>query len=499
MVNFFIYAMVYLGSALMVYNIIGFIRFARYIKGLKHWGKENRILYIPIVLLILFLIGYLVVGIFGSPDLIVSGILFGGSIFVFIIHLLLFGIARRIVKAERMEAQLMAAEESNRAKNDFLASISHEMRTPLNVILGLDTIALGQPGVPEQTKESLRKIGLSASHLLGLINNILDINRIETGKLVVHRQEFSLSDVLDQIGSIIETLGADKGLTYAESGRAQCAGRYVGDAMLVKQVLIALLDNAVKYTDAPGRVELKIASSTGPDGATLLRFDVVDTGVGMDPSFIPKVFDVFSREDTGSTSRHGGCGLGLAVTKKTVDLLGGEISVKSEKNVGSTFTVVLPFKKLAEETVPEGKEQALKSLSGRRVLIVEDIPENAEIVADLLDLEEVQTDHAENGRIGVEMFEKSPPGYYDAILMDLRMPVMDGLSAARAIRELSRPDAQEIPIIALTANAFANDIKQTMEAGMNAHLAKPADSDMLYDTLKKYIGQREDRKGGRTV
>ncbi|MBQ7715009.1 MAG: response regulator [Clostridia bacterium] len=491
MINFLIYAMVFLGSALMIYNIYGFISYAHHVQKRKSWSGGKSILYIPIILLIFFFLGYLAVGFFGQPDLIVSGILFGGSIFVFIIYRLIEKITKRIAEGEHAQAKLIAAEESDRAKMNFLSSISHEMRTPMNVIIGLDSVALTDPDISDKTRSHLKKIGLSANHLLGLINNILNMNRIESGELVTNNVAFSLKGSVDQINAIVNTLCDSKGLTYAVTGSDNLEGVYFGDETLIRQVLISILENAVKYTDAPGSVALHIGNSGERDGARLFRFDIKDTGIGMDEEFLSKLFTVFSQEDSSSTNRFGGSGLSLAVTKKMIEVIGGEIAVESKKGVGSTFTVTIPLIPAKSSEAPAGDEGDTVSLEGRRVLIVEDLPENAEIVADLLELEGVESDHADNGQIGVDMFASSPVGCYDAVLMDLRMPVMDGLTATREIRKLGRADAATVPIIALTANAFDSDVKQSFEAGMNAHLAKPADSDTLYATLKKLIAQNE--------
>ena len=478
-----IYSMVYLGSALMVYNIYGFIRFAHKESSGKMFERGNRVLVVPIVLLVMFLLGYLAVGIFGKPDLIVSGILFGGSIFVFVMYRMLDGITKKILETEQLKAKLMATEEASRAKTEFLSGVSHEMRTPMNVIIGLDTMALKDEGVPAETKDRLEKIGSSAKHLLGLINNILDMNSLESGEFVLKNEEFSLCDAVGQINAIMGTLCEEKGLTYEYTLDDAVGVSYVGDDMRLKQILINLLDNAVKYTDAPGKVGLAVKDAGGA-----LCFEVSDTGIGIGAEFLPKVFDVFAKEDAGKTSSHGGSGVGLALTKRIVDKFGGTIEVKSEKGVGSTFTVTLPLGR-AENPVGDGEDEI--TLGGRRVLIVEDIPENAEIVADLLELEGVESDHAENGKVAVDMFASSETGHYDAILMDLRMPVMDGLTATREIRALERADALTVPIIALSANAFESDIKESIAAGMDAHLSKPADSDLLYSTLKKQISKRE--------
>jgi CheY-like chemotaxis protein len=223
-----------------------------------------------------------------------------------------------------------------------------------------------------------------------------------------------------------------------------------------------------------------------------LTFTVSDTGIGIDPEFMPSMFEAFTQEDDSFTRAYGGSGLGLAVAKKSVELMGGTISAESEKGKGSVFTIVLPLEYVSDE----GGQIELEDidLAGRRVLVVEDIPENAEIIMDLLDLEDVESEHAENGQIALDMFSQASEGYYDAILMDLRMPIMDGLESSRRIRALDRPDAKTIPIIAVTANAFDSDVKATMEAGMNAHLAKPADSDLLYETLRQQIAKAEHQK-----
>lgn len=487
--RFLIYGMIYLGSALMVYNKIGFIRFA--LRVGKSWGREKKILHIPIALLVMFLLGYLAVGIFGNPDIIVSGILFGGSVFVFVMYILLERITKRISENEKLEAKLMATEEANRSKTEFLSDVSHEMRTPLNVILGLDTIALKDPSLAFDTRDRLEKIGSSAKHLLGLINNILDMNSIETGEFVTKNEEFSLCGAVEQVNAIVETLCAEKGVSYTCTHSEDICGNYTGDEMRLKQILLSLLDNALKYTDKGGSVSLRVESCSDENNKNALRFTVSDTGVGIDEEFLPKIFGVFTKEDSSATSSHGGSGLGLAVTKSITELLGGSIGVESKKNVGSVFTVTLPMERA--ETNEEADHSRV-SLDGIRVLIAEDIPENAEIVADLLELEGAVSEHAENGKAAVDMFLYSPPGYYDVILMDLRMPVMDGLSAARLIRSSDREDSGSVPIIALTANAFESDVKQSLDAGMNAHLAKPADSDLLYASIRKALSRKNSER-----
>ena len=497
MLKYLIYGMVFAGSALMVYNIIGFIRYAAMVKKMFNNEEERKklgILHFPIVLLVLFLLGYLAVGIFGKPDIIVSGILFGGSIFVFIMYLFLNRITKRIVEKDRLEAELMAAEASNKAKTNFLSSMSHEMRTPMNVIIGLDTVALSEPDVPASTRGHLEKIGQSAKHLLGLINSVLDINNIEEEQ-TLNETTFSLSEAVDQVNVIGGVLCEQNGVSYTCSIGGGADGYYEGDEVKLKRVLIEIIDNAAKYTEPGGSVELTVECADEAESEKQIKFTVKDTGIGIDKDFLPHVFEAFAREDLSTTNKRSGSGLGLALAKKMTGLMNGRIDAESEKGKGSVFTLTVPLKTAEKPDTVTDEPEELDSLEGCRILIVEDMPENAEIVADLLELEGAESEHAENGQIGVDMFAASPPGYYDAVLMDLRMPVMDGLTSAREIRKLDRPDARNVPIIALTANALESDIKQSIAAGMNAHLAKPADSDILYNALKKNIGRARHGKG----
>ena len=483
MIDWIIYAMVYLGSALMVLNIYCFARYIRYVHQIRAGNRDNRVLYLPVVLLVMFLLGYLAIGIIGNPDLIVAGVLFSGSVFVFIMYRLLNSITHQIVESERMEAEFIAAEKSNRAKTAFLATISHEMRTPMNVILGLDDIALKDPDVPERTRCQLEQIGQSGRHLLGMINNILDLNRVETGTLTVDCQPFDLADALAQIDAVAGALCKEKGLQYSSYAQEGALQWYMGDQAQLQRALLCLLDNAAKYTDAPGSVAFSVERAGGN-----LTFTVRDTGIGMDEAYLARCFELFSQEDDSFTSRHGGSGLGLPITKSIIDCMGGTVTATSKPGVGSVFTVTVPLE-VAEAPAPlEEPTDALPPLEGKRILIAEDIDENAEIVADLLELEGAESERAENGRIALEMIEGRPEGYYDAVLMDLRMPEMDGLTATKRIRQLDRGDAKRLPIIALTANAAEIDVQHSLEAGMNAHLSKPADAELLYNTLRQAIG-----------
>ena len=492
MPDWIIFGMVYAGSALMVFNIFRYLSYSRELQRKEKWGKERRILQIPIILLVLFLFGYLAIGIIGKPDLIISSILFGGSVFVFIIFGLLRRITSRIQENERLEADLRAAEEANRVKNNFLSSMSHEMRTPLNAIMGLDALALKNPALPQDARTQLEKVGISARHLLKLINNILDMNSIEEGALTLKEEEFSLRETLELANIITQNRCGEKGLAYESSIAASLDDYYVGDEMLLKRALFNVLENAVKFTHAPGAVSF-IAEQTvsaGPDRA--LRFIIRDTGIGMDEALLSTMFSPFAKGDASTTDRYGGTGLGLALSKRIAEMMGGDITVASKKNEGSAFTVTVRLKASERKRAPESAAPREITLAGLRVLIVEDIDLNAEIVADMLELEGVSSERAENGRIAVDKFSASAPDTYDAILMDLRMPVMDGLDAARVIRALDRPDAKTVPILALTANAFDEDVRKSLEAGMDAHMAKPVDPEILYENLRRLVSERKE-------
>ena len=427
-----------------------------------------------------------------------------------IVHAVGFGLTEidaemreSMAKNEALAEALTVAEDASRAKTAFLSNMSHEIRTPMNAIIGLDTLALHDAGLSEQTRDYLEKIGASARHLLGLINDILDMSRIESGRVILHKEEFSLGAVLEEINTMVMSQCSDKGLHYECRVLSEMDDWYVGDATKLKEVLINILSNAIKFTEAPGSVTMTVRRTAQFEDQSTLCFRVQDTGIGMDQEFLPKIFDPFSQEDGSTKNKYGSTGLGMAITKNIVEMMNGTISVESEKGVGTVFTVFVTLKNSEhEEAAPaaapgqetasaSGGDEQRPTLAGRRILLAEDIEINAEIMMDVLSMEEIEADHAENGRIAVEMFSASTPGSYSAILMDIRMPEMDGLEAAAAIRALDRPDAKKIPIIALTANAFDEDVQRSLQAGMNAHLSKPVEPDHLYRTLEDLIEKAE--------
>lgn len=509
-----VYSMIYLGSALMVYNIYRYIRFARNISQKGGWAAEERLLHTPIVLLVLFLLGYLCVGLFGKPDLIIGGILFGGSVFVFLMIVFMEQVIRRVQENEHLEARLAAAEESSKSKTSFLSRISHEMRTPMNAIIGLNSMALKDPELSSSTRWHLEKLRLSAQLMMELINNTLEMGHIQSGGDELNKEEFSLLVLLEQVRLRYEKECGEKGLEYRTAIRGTLERAYLGDELKLRQIMVNILDNAVKFTPAPGTVCCTVETAASFAHHRTLRIIISDTGIGMDREFLPKLFEVFSQEDLTTTNQYGGTGLGMAITKNLVEQMNGEIRVESEKGVGTTFTVIVTLEAVqsalsdsaparsaapveaaadpapAEAECPTEAPEESSVLEGAKVLVVEDVDINAEIVMDLLDMEEVSTQRAENGQVAVDLFRESGPGEYDAVLMDIRMPVMDGLSAAKAIRALDRGDAKTVPIIALTANAFEEDVQRSLQAGMNAHLFKPVDPDQLIETLSDLIRHR---------
>ena len=533
------------------------------------------------------------------------------------------------VRAEEKRRQLLKealdkAENANRAKTSFLSNMSHEIRTPMNAILGLNSLALQDKTLSPHTREYLEKTGDSARHLLALINDILDMSRIESGRVTLQREDFSFSAMLEQINTMVMSQCEDKGLHYECSILSPVDDYYIGDDMKLKEVLINILSNAVKFTAAGGSISLSVERTAQYEDQSTLCFRICDTGIGISRDYLPRIFDAFSQEDSTRKNKYGSTGLGMAITKNIVDMMNGTISVVSEKGVGTEFTVVIPLRNSLyttmasedaidpaslhvlivddEEIVAEHgrlvldeagiradvchsgaealkmielqslkqepytlvlmdwrmpemdgvetarrirehygddmliiimtaytwdsiREEALASgisgflakplfaskvmeefrriihrnqvemfmkkqrvsLKGRHILVAEDTEMNAEILMDILEMKGMTADHAENGKIALELFGKKAPGTYDAILMDIRMPEMDGLETAEAIRALDRPDARIIPIIALTANAFDEDAQRSLQAGMNAHLSKPVESDHLCQVLGELI------------
>jgi two-component system sensor histidine kinase/response regulator len=526
---------------------------------------------------------------------------------------------------EKLEMALAAAEQASVAKTEFLSRMSHEIRTPMNAIIGLDAIALQEKGLTTAMVDHLQKIGISARFLLSLINDILDMSRIESGRMALRNETFNFEEMVDGINTILYEQCRDSGLDYDCVLKSYTEETYTGDVTKLQQVLINLLGNAVKFTPRGGKVHFMIEQISRSNDRARLRFEISDTGIGIDERFIPHMFEPFAQENRGRTSAYGGTGLGLAISRNIVSLMNGEITVRSIKNVGSEFTVELDLgltkeamrrrelgktleplftlivdddiivcrhtqmilsdaglkteyaesgadavkmveaqhkirgdydlilldwqmpdmdgietareirkivgpevtiiimtaydwadiekkaraagvdlfmkkpvfassvtrafenvlQRKAADTPPE--EEAEFDFKGRRILLAEDNEINAEIARNLLEMKGCKVEAASNGAEAVESFAAAPVGRFDAILMDVRMPVMDGLDAARAIRAMRKSDARTVPILAMTANAFQEDVNMSLEAGMNAHLTKPIEPTVLYETLKHFF------------
>ena len=399
----------------------------------------------------------------------------------------------RLKLEEALSDALEQAEKANAAKTTFLSSMSHEIRTPMNAIIGLNDLAMREPDLSEKMQDYLKKMDGSARHLLGLINDILDMSRIESGSMTIKDENFSFSDMLDQINTMIDGQCRAKGLSYSFHKEGELDGFYIGDEMKLKQVLINILGNAVKYTPSPGTVSFTVSEQNRFKDNATMTFEIKDSGIGMDSEFIPKIFNAFSQEDEKKANTYGSTGLGMAITKNIVDMMNGRIDVESEKDVGTTFYVTVTLKisdrnNQKPNTSEENKdEQKTTDLTGKRIIVAEDMDINAEILINLLGVRGIIAERANDGQMAVDKFRDSEEYAYDAILMDIRMPVLDGLAATEEIRSMNRRDANSIPIIAMTANAFNDDVERSLNAGMNAHLSKPIDPEKLFETLERLV------------
>ena len=390
-----------------------------------------------------------------------------------------------------LQTALDRAEQASAAKSEFLSRMSHEIRTPMNAIIGMNALAAQSLRDPAQAAACIAKVDNSARYLLSLINDILDMSRIESGKLALKEGDIYLSRFLRDIDTICQEQAAERKVDYRSELPLLPDGPYRGDGMKLRQVLINLVANAIKFTPPGGSVRLSVRQEPSRGAVPWMRFTVTDTGIGISPEFQRRMFRPFEQADTGTTSAYGGTGLGLAISKNLVELMGGRITAESAPGKGSRFTVRVPLP-LPEPPAPDAAvhllpPSSLPDLAGRRCLLAEDHPLNAEIARRLLEARGMAVDTAANGREALDAFSRSPTGFYDLVLMDIRMPVMDGLAAARAIRRLERPDAASVPILAMSANAFEEDRETSRAAGMNAHLAKPVEPAELYDTIGAFM------------
>lgn len=391
---------------------------------------------------------------------------------------------------EMLTAALEEAKSANKAKSEFLSYMSHDIRTPINGIMGMTDIAVRNIANKERVLDCLCKIQSSSRHLLNLINDVLSMSRIESGKTEVGHAPFDIRICLANCASIIDGQLVDRELVLIREFEEMEHPLVIGDELHLRQVLINVLGNAVKFTPDGGKIFFRAKEISQEDEKIRVHFEIEDTGIGMNQDFLPRLFEPFSQEDGGSRTTYKGTGLGMAITKQFTELMGGTIQVESELNVGTKFVIELPMDIDFETTEEEPESTVNIELGGMKVLLVEDNELNLEIAQELLEEQNIIVTPAENGQLAVEIFENNPAGTFDAILMDVMMPVMDGITATKLIRGLNRPDAKTIPILAMTANAYDEDMKKTKEAGMNAHITKPVSQELLIKILAEFYDEK---------
>ncbi len=408
-------------------------------------------------------------------------------------------VVRQIDKQKQIELEykqklLSTAEEARRAniaKTDFLRRMSHDIRTPINGIQGMVAIAEHFPDDVAKQAECRGKVKEASGFLLDLVNSILDMNKLESGSVVLEHKPFDLIELLHECNSITEMNGEMKDLSIVINNERVQHTHLRGSPLHFKQILQNITGNAVKYTDAGGTLTLSTEELGCEGGKAVYRFVCKDTGRGMSREFVKHAFEPFTQEDADARTSYMGTGLGLSIAKQLIEMMGGTIEVESELNVGTTFTMTIPFMLDKDYAEAETEQDSLPTVSliGKRVLVAEDNELNLEIAKFLLENEGIQVTAAQNGREAVELFAGAETGHFDLILMDIMMPELDGLSAAQQIRQMDRPDAKTVPIVAMTANAFAEDIERSRAAGMNEHISKPLDENRLFETITRYAAK----------
>lgn len=390
-----------------------------------------------------------------------------------------------------LEEALAVAEEANRAKSDFLSTMSHDIRTPMNAIMGMTALAFNHLNDSERIEDCLKKISVSSKHLLSLINDILDMSKIEQSKITLNRMKTCLPEQIEQLSAIMGPQARTAGLQFHISSKEIYHEYFYGDTLRLNQILINILSNAIKFTPEGGTVAFVVeeVEPLNKEQYVRYRFTISDSGIGMSEDFLTHIFEPFAR--SSSTSRIEGTGLGLSISKGLVDLMGGTIAVESSTGYGTKFEIEMEFEGADSEDEAAQKEEGMdlpgleksELFAGRRFLVAEDNEINAEILCGLLKMYGAQSVVRTDGLQTVREFEESPQGTYDVVLMDIQMPHMNGYEATRAIRNMKRPDADTIPVVAMTANAFAEDVQEALSAGMTAHISKPIDVEVLQRTL----------------
>ncbi len=399
---------------------------------------------------------------------------------------------------QALKMSVLQEKESNRMKSVFLSHISHDIRTPVSGIDGLTNIAMKHFDDKNRVLDCLKKIDSTSGYLLSLLNDVLDISRIESGKMIINYELMDIRDLINSCAGIADSLLIQKDVELVKSFGIFRHPVLLGDEMHLRRILINILSNAAKFTPDGGEIFFHVREIFCDDKKAMYCFEIEDTGIGMKPEFLEQIWDSFSQENSRNHSGFKGSGLGMAITKKLVDLMNGTICVESEQGVGSKFTVeiafdigVMPdFSETQKKKEEEKSNQEIR-LKGKKVLLVEDQSLNMEIEKSILEDAGIDVVTAENGQKAVNIFNNCADGTFDAIIMDVRMPVMDGLSATRKIRALPKKDASSIPIIAMTADTYEEDIKKTAEAGMNAYLTKPVNTEELMRTLNHFCLEKK--------
>lgn len=397
---------------------------------------------------------------------------------------------RKSLEQKNVALQLAVQRETkaNLAKREFLFNMSHDIRTPMNAIIGFTALAQTHIDDRGQVEDYLKKISVSSQHLLSLINDVLDMSRIESGKVTLEAKPVHLPELVHELRDIVQAVVSEKDLSLTLDTVGVENEDVIADPLRLEQILINVLANAVKFTPDGGQISLWIVQKdTAPAGYADFEFHIKDNGIGMSEEFQKHIFEQFARERTSTVSKIQGTGLGMAITKSLVDMMGGRITVKSEQGKGSEFTISLRFpigEAKTEQTPPAAKASAF---TGKKLLVVEDNELNLEIASTLLKEAGFEVDTAENGKIAVEKVEAASADRYDLILMDIQMPEMDGYEATRRIRALPDTKKAALPIVAMTANAFEDDRKNALRAGMNGHIAKPLDIQKLFQVLSELL------------
>lgn len=399
---------------------------------------------------------------------------------------------RRIIAHQRQANALLkdaadAANAASIAKSDFLSHMSHDIRTPINGIMGMTEIALKNIDDKDRVLDCLQKIDGSSGHLLSLVNDVLDMSRIESGKVQISHKPLNILELLRHCSSIISGQLQGRDIMFTEEFENIENPHILGDELHLRQVLINILGNAVKFTPDGGRIYFRVREFSAEGEAARFHIEIEDTGIGMKPEFLPHIFEPFAQEDGGNRSSYKGTGLGMSITKKFMDLMGGTVEVQSEPGKGTLFRLELPVEIDREWQGEQESAGQQTTLAGARVILAEDNDLNMEIAVFMLESLEIEVTAVTDGKAALDAFAAAAPGTFDGILMDVMMPVMDGLTATREIRALEREDAGAIPIIAMTANAYDEDRRKCMEAGMDAHMSKPIDGEVLRKMLVQYI------------